>query len=397
MEIDEYLEKLIKDGSSITQDKLKKIKEEVLLNIKRNDINKSIANILSDIEESTYNYINSNTIKGISSTIYLQDKSNYYLNISCGKSIHNEFINAYTEFDIASITKLFTLFLVFRYEELGLINLNNKICDINLDFKYLDYTVLDIMKMAGNIITNSRIDHVSNKNDAMNILKTVHPVNYDLNVNHYTDIGFMVLGKIIESISGEAYKSSLEKFLLEYNIQINSDMNIAGNGHIDFKPHDPKARIFDSVIGSAGVFINSINMTRFAKSIFDQKIISKKNLDKLSTHFFKLYHDNRGYAGINLKHPLGIKKSATPNEYSRLSFSHQGFTGSSVIFDPINKIHNSIFVDAIDLNAKAKHQEFFKYYNLYHEELVINSLKLYLIKKYYDKYEKANIKILKTI
>lgn len=392
MEIDEYLDKLICNGSNIDKELLKK---EVQFYLKNKNMYDAIDNVLNDIEESTYKYMKSKTVNGVSTTIYLKDQ--FFLNISTGHSVHSNYINTYTEFDIASITKLFTLLLIFRYEELGLINLNDKVSDINANFKYLDYTILDIIKMAGSIITDIRIDSALNELEALKILRSVHPVNYDLSVNHYTDIGFMVLSKIIEDISGNTYLEVMKQFLLKYGIKINSGLNIAGNGHLDFMPHDPKARVFKSAIGSSGIFINSINMAKFAQSIFNCKIISQDNLDKLSKKLFKLYHDNRGYAGINIKHPLGIKKSATPNEYSNKSFSHQGFTGSSVIFDPINQIYNSIFVDAINLNEKGKHKDFFKYYNLYHQEIVMNTLKIYLIKNYYDIDEKDNIKMLKII
>ena len=398
MEIDECLEKLIKNGSSIKDDDLNKIKKDVALYIKTRDISKIINMLLCEFEESTYKYLKSNTINGISSSIYLNNNCNdYYLNISSGKSIQNNYINAYTEFDIASVTKLFTLFLIFKYEELGIINLKDKICDINEDFKYLDYTVLDIIKMSGSIITDRRIDETLNYKEAFDALCSVHPVNYNMSVNHYTDIGFIILGKIVESIIGMSFERALTLFLDGYGININNLDNIAGNGHLDKLPHDPKTRKLGGFVGSSGIFINSLNMAKFSNCIFNGSIISKKNLDKIPKKRFELYHDNRSYAGINIKHPLGIKKSATPNEYSNAAFSHQGFTGSSAIFDPINKIHNSILVDAINLNQKSKHPDFFKYYNLYHQEIVMITLKLYLVKEYYDKYEKEKIKILKII
>ena len=89
-------------------------------------------------------------------------------------------------------------------------------------------------------------------------------------------------------------------------------------------------------------------------------------------------HDNKGIAGIYIKHPLGICKTSTPNEYSKYAFSHQGYTGSCAIFDPLLKIHNSILVDAIKDNNK-KDINFYKYFNIYHQKLVMITLKAYLI------------------
>lgn len=398
MEVDNEIELLIKKGSSITIEDLKKIKKDVLFSVKKSSIEDALSDVLYQLQEETYKYLQSDTINGLSATIYFTDLNDYYLNINAGKNLQGIGIGPNTLFDIASVTKLFTLILVFKYVDLGFIKLNNRICDLDSDFEYLDFKVEDIIKMAGSIITDKRIDEAKDKEDAIQRLKTVHPICYDFDTNYYTDIGFMVLSSLIEKIDQKPFLQVMKKFLNEYGVEINNSSNVAGNGHKDDLPHDPKARKMEGLVGSSGIFINSTNMAKFAKEMFfNDDLISRGNLEMLSRKLFEKNHSNKGYAGIYLKHELGIKKTSTPNEYSDCAFSHQGFTGSCAIFDPLNKIHNSILIDAIGENNSKKHPDFFKYYNDYHQKLVINTLKCYLIKQHYDKIERKDIVLVKKV
>ena len=377
MEVDGIIN-LINSGASISKDKLILLRKFLNFNKKRN-IFYILNDLMDELESITYDFINSKVITSISTTV---DIPNINLNIYSG-------INYNTEFDIASVTKLFTLVLVLKLIDNRLFKLNDKICDIDTNFKHLDYTILDLIKMSGNIITDSRIDLAYNYVDALQRLYSVHPITYNKDINNYTDIGFMVLSRLIEDITGNSFNDIIINFYKSYGIIINKLNNVVGNGYNDFYPHDPKARIM-GLIGSAGVFINSSNMNIFAHKLFDSDIISKENLYKLSNKLFEYNHANKGIAGIYIKHPLGIKKSSTPLEYSRYAFSHQGYTGSCAIFDPLLKIHNSILVDSIKENKK-KDKNFYKYFNLYHQKLIMITLKTYLLNK------EETIKIIKKI
>ena len=368
MEVDKVIN-LVNSGASISKERLKILKKFLMDNKKRDTIY-ILNGLMDELENITYDFINSQVINSVSTTI---DTESINLNIYSG-------VNYDTEFDIASVTKLFTLVLVLKFIDNNIFNLDDKICDIDTNFKYLDYTILDLIKMSGSIITDSRIDLANNYNDALNRLYSVHPVNYDKYINNYTDIGFMVLSKLIEDITDYSFNDIIINFYKKYGIIINKLNDVVGNGYNDTLPHDPKARIMGT-IGSAGIFINSNDMTLFAHKLFgDDNLIIKENLYKLSTKLFDCNHANKGYAGIYIKHPLGIKKSSTPLEYSRYAFSHQGYTGSCAIFDPLLKIHNSILVDSIKENKK-KDKNFYKYFNEYHQKLVMITLKTYLLNR----------------
>ena len=359
------LSKLLDSGSIISREKLRVLRNFLLS--KKNIFN-NLDDVMEELASITYDFLKSGVIDNINSNIVT---NNISLNIYSG-------IKYDTEYDIASVTKLFTLILVLNYIDNKVFNLNDKICDIDSNFKYLDYTILDLIKMSGLIITDKRIDEANDYKEGLNRLYSVYPINYDKTVNNYTDIGFMVLSKLVENINGKSFNDIMIDFYRKYGIRINQMNNIIGHGYNDCLPHDPKARIMNGMIGSAGIFINSFNMNKFAFELFNYDLISKDNLYALSNKLFEYNHDNKGIAGIYIKHPLGICKTSTPNEYSKYAFSHQGYTGSCAIFDPLLKIHNSILVDAIKDNNK-KDINFYKYFNIYHQKLVMITLKAYLI------------------
>lgn len=361
------LSKLLDSGSIISMDNLR-----LLRKLKKNNLD----DLMNEFSSITYDFLKSGVIDNISTNIVT---NNINLNIYSG-------IKYDTEYDIASVTKLFTLILVLKYIDNNVFNLNDRICDINSNFKYLDYTILDLIKMSGSIKTNMRIDK-TNYQEAVNILYNTYPVNHDKSINNYTDIGFMVLSKIIEDINNLSYQEIITNFYKSYGIDINIMKDITGNGGSIY-PHDPKARVM-GLIGSAGIFINSPNMDKFIDKIINQEIIKKDYLYKLANKLFINNHPNKGYAGIYIKHPLGIKKTSTPLEYSKYAFSHQGYTGSCIIIDPYLKIHNNILVSAIKDNKK--NINFYKYFNIFHQKLVLLTLKTYLINN------DQKIKIIKKI
>lgn len=380
MEVDNNIIKLLDSGASISKEKLEILKKFIVDNKDKNIIN-VLKNLMDELESITYEFLNSNVIKNINTNIVTE-----WINLN----VHDKNISNTTEFDIASVTKLFTLILVIKYIEDNIINLNDKVCDIDNNFKDLDYTILDLIKMSGSIKTDKRIDEANNYFDALNILYSVHPINYDKSINNYTDIGFMVLSKVLEDINGLSFNDIIINFYKKYHIEINQLKDVVGNGYNDLLVHDPKARIMGT-IGSAGVFIDNINLDLFVDKLITGNIISKENLYKISRKLFLNNHPNKGYGGVYIKHPLGIKKTSTPLEYSKYAFSHQGYTGSCVIIDPYLKIHNNILVNAIN-NDKKKDANFYKFFNDFHEKLVMLTLKTFLINT-----DNINIKIKRKI
>ena len=428
--IDEILNNLINGGSKI--DYLEELRKQSL-DITRKDIglDEALSSIAKEIKDATLEFLNGKNsfdtsyISGISSCIYLPDLNNngeYKLKLIGGKTGRGKSVKVdeNTLFDVASITKLYTLILLFSLEKKGLINLDYRIKDINPDFQNLeDFTLNDLVRLHGELRTNGNIRDAKSKEEAYEILKTLYLTSNSRLENKYTDFGAIVIGDTIEKVISKKLGKNItfEEIMYEYflnplnlfNTQFNPNKtNVSGNGRTRKQVHDPKARILGGALGHAGLFVSSDDLAKLSKSLFrinyyDKGLIRKIQLERLAEIPFK--NSNRGNLGIYVKHPLGYDKTFTPPEYSDGSFSHQGWTGSVANFDPNNLIHQNILVHSIyedEDKSKIKNDKpigFMDAFDEYYKQIVRNTMLMYVAKTYYNKYcnIKENIEVTKYL
>lgn len=416
-QINTIIEELIKSGSNL--DYLDELKEKELEIVKKkHNLDEVLNSIANDIEAQTQSFLNSkntygiNYISGISTCIYLPDFNNngeYKLKLIGGNKSRNcdLKVDQNTLFDVASITKLYTLILLFHLEEQGIINLNDKICDINPDFPNLeDFTLNDLIRLHGEMRTDGNIRYASSKEEAYQILKTLYLTSNTREKNTYTDFGAIVIGDTIEKIVSKhlgkemTFKKIMEEYLLKpLNLtdmtQFNPESsNLSGNGNDLKLVHDPKSRILGGAVGHAGLFTTSEGLARLSKELYSVNyIMSKESLRKLGEITFpKSEQNNKGHLGIFVKHPLGYEKTYTPPEFSTGSFSHQGWTGSIAAFDPYNLIHHNILVNAIYENTNKemikndKPLGFRTAIKEYQKQITKNIMLMWVTKQYYNRY-----------
>ncbi|MBQ9072726.1 MAG: beta-lactamase family protein [Bacilli bacterium] len=433
--IDEILNQLVKSGSEIEY--LKELKERSIELTKKDiGLDETLGSIAKEIKEQTEEFLNqknqygTNYIAGISSCIYLPDFNNdgeYKLKLIGGSRSRNKDIkiDESTLFDVASITKLYTLILLFKLEKIGLIDLNTKISDINPDFQNLeDFTLNDLVRLHGELRTNGNITQASSEEEAYEMLKTLYLTSNSREENKYTDFGAMVIGYTIEKVVSEKLgrKLSFEDIMYEYFLsplrlfqtQFNpSSINVTGNNNKKRLVHDSKARILGGALGHAGIFTTSDDLARLSKEIYrinyikhKRGLINKTQLNRLGEITFpNSAQSNKGNLGLYVKHPMGYAKTFTPPEFSTGSFSHQGWTGSIATFDPNNLIHNNILVNAIyedEDKEKVRADKpigFGTAFEEYQKQITRNIMLMYVAKQYYNRYcnVKENIEVVKYI
>lgn len=434
--IEQIFNKLSKSGSNISGEDISDIKSEIE-KYRRKDygLNEVINNIALDIKDITEEFLNKKNkfgvdyISGISSCIYLpafDNSKEIKITLVGGNRSRNSNIKVDfdTLFDVASITKLYTLILAFEFERLGLINLNDKIASLNSDFKGLDdFTFNDLIRLCGVLKTNGNITVAKTEKEAFEILKTLTLTDKSKDKNTYTDFGAIAIGKTLLKVVNETYKLNLSyeelfaMFITE-PLKLNSTMynplshgisNISGNNGNGV--HDRKAKILGGALGSAGIFTTSSDLARLAKSIYsvnymNSKFLNKEYVERFGEITFKnLPTSNKGNLGIYVKHPQGFDKTYTPSEFSNGSFSHQGWTGAVATFDPNNLIHQNILVNAIyedvdkDKIKNDKPVGFSSAFDIYLKELTKQTMLSYVAKKYYNLYcnQKEEINIEKTV
>ena len=431
--INTILEELVNKGSNI--DYLQELKERsISLVSKDRGLDEVLSSISNEIKLETEKFLSSknqfdtNFITGISSCIYLPSFNNrgeYKLKLVGGKTARTKSIkvNEDTLFDVASITKLYTLLLLFKLEKEGLIDLNKKVSDINPDFQNLeDFTLNDLVRLHGELRTNGNITQAKSKEEAYEILKTLYLNSNSREENKYTDFGAIVISNTIEKVVSEklgekmTFDEIMYKYLLEplglHHTQFNPmTNNVAGNGNFNRLVHDPKARILGGALGHAGIFVTSDDLAKLSKALFrvnyyNRGLIRKSQLDRLGEITFpNSNQSNKGNLGIYVKHPLGFDKTFTPSEFSTGSFSHQGWTGALATFDPNNYIHQNILVNSIYSNEdkeKVRNDKpvgFGNAFDEYLKQITKNTMLMFVAKEYYNRYcnVKENIEVTKYI
>jgi len=275
-----------------------------------------------------------------------------------------------TIYDIASLTKVIatTTAVMILYDK-NLIDLDQKVSEYLPEFSSDDKKDITVKNL---LLHNSGLKAwmpfyktCKNKSD---IYKMICTWNLDYNTGTkfvYSDLGFILLGMIIENIS----KSSFDKFC-EENIFAPLGMSYTmfnpnpsfqelaaptendtyfRNRQLKGEVHDESAFILGGVSGNAGLFSNTNDLNLFMKMLVnngrytdDRRMNAKNEIAQLIqsgtiAFFTRLYssldYDNSRAYGWDT-YPVPKKYPAQcGNIISRNCIGHTGFTGTSIWYD----------------------------------------------------------------
>ncbi len=196
-----------------------------------------------------------------------------------------------------------------------------------------------------------------------------------LNPKHkyvYSDLGFILLGELVEALSGQTLDKYLEENfykplnLLHTDYRPKETQNIKNivptieaidfrNSQIKGNVHDETAALLGGVAGHAGLFSNTEDLFAICQMLLNKgeykgkRYIDSTTVDLFTrTHFEK--HNNR--RGLGFDKPLLHSKSSHTSKYaSKSSYGHSGFTGTYLWIDPENEtilifLSNRVYPDA---------------------------------------------------
>ena len=422
--VDEILNNYLKNGSD--KRTLIEIRSKIinmLTQSKDKTPSEIIIPALNSIKEATIDFLTNKNLKGIdivsgiSSSIYISDTNEYKIYINGGLVDPTESyeIDENTLFDVDSITKLYTLILKDKLIEMGYFSDDTDILSMLGFGEFKDLTIEDLSRMSGEVRTNGRIEEAKTYEEALEILKTSYLFNSGKSNN--TDIFGILIAIAITNIYNKVngtnlkYENILQDLILKpYNLNDTCynptlDRITTGCGNIANIAHDPKARILNGVTGSSGIFTSSKDLVKLSKYMFNSSLVGRENLEKYSKIIFpNSENSNKGYFGLDVKNNEYNKSFASRN-YSNGVFAIEGYTGSLAIFDPLNKFHNGILVNAVrpDLEKELENNPLKSEYiidskangyreslHTYNDVLTKNTLIIDAIKKYLDLYDKNN-------
>ena len=273
-----------------------------------------------------------------------------------------------TLYDLASLTKVIvtTTAIMILYEN-GRINLDDKVIEYIPEFNNNNKDGITIKNLllhnSGLIAWIPFFKTCKTKNDVLNIIYNQSLESPTGSKFIYSDLNFVLLGIIVERVSGMNLSEFSIKRIFEplemKNSMYNPDKNIIEripptekDNHWRIKQlkgevHDETAFLLDGISGNAGLFSNCrdlykltkilVNLGKYYGSKFNQPIelsfIRNDIIEMFTTRFKGLNYENTRCLGWDSKPKPTNFPSPCGDLISENCFGHTGYTGTSIWSD----------------------------------------------------------------
>ena len=316
------------------------------------------------IAKSKINLKSENPVHSI--LLYIEKPvKNYKYNKGFGSSDQpGQVVSKDSQFRIASSTKLFVSIIILQLIEEGKLSLNDKAFRYLKNFKFLDFENFHIFdgKKYSDVITIKQLlshrsglsDIFSDKEQDFFSLLLKHPnkqyspksivdlyYQYHLNESphfkpgkgwYYSDMNYVLLGLIIESIEQKQLHESIRSRILKPLKMNNTYFEFYEKAaHKRNRVNQYVGKINFSALNTSfdwaggGLISTNQDLSIFIKALFDYKLINKKSLKKM-------IDVKRTKEGEN-RYGLGIYES----EYNgNIFYGHYGFYGTYIGYCPEN-------------------------------------------------------------
>lgn len=256
-------------------------------------------------------------------------------------------------YDLASLSKVIsTTTIILKLIEDGQITLCTNVCDIFPKFKYKDITIYNLLTHTSGLPSDINDYNVLCK-DKQDIIKMVFSTELEYETGKkvlYSDIGYILLGFILEKVIGPIdtyFNEYIAKPLNMRDTYFNPKRSVKdrcvpteytdSRGYIKGTVHDGKAYILGGISGHAGLFSTVKDLGNFCKmmlnnGIFDrERILSKNSIQMIMECNTDGLNEKRGL-GWQIKNNLS-NINCMGDLASNRSIFHTGFTGPSVLID----------------------------------------------------------------
>ena len=283
-------------------------------------------------------------------------------------------------FDLASVTKLFTCIAVLQLMERGKLRLDQTLGSVDKRFSQIkDVSIEDLLCFRAQLQTTARMDAAKTADEAEALLFDIR-LGPPATRKYYTDMGSMVLKYVVESVSDTLFWDYLREnivlplgmartfaevpeTLLSQTVNCNYERRIVNGAFwldADCPPgtvHDPKARLLNTgrpaPCGHAGVFASLDDMTKLARGLLGEALLSRKTLLEIGVNRTggKLPDgtDSQYMGYLCYSKQPDQTFSEVPAYFGPRTIALNGFTGNHFSVDPeknqfmillANRIHN---------------------------------------------------------
>lgn len=265
-------------------------------------------------------------------------------------------VNADTLYDLASLTKVFTSVAVMQLDEIGLININDPISEYITEFKLgvkEQITIWHILTHSSGLDSIQKMELRTIRDQDILFRRIFsEALKFKPGTNFlYTDLGFILLGRLIEVITGSTLDSYINQHIFmplgmnstTYTPKPQNAENIAptevdeSGNCLKGIVHDEKARILGGVAGHSGVFSTALDLEKFLSNFLymiksdKPSIIRPKTARMMVTPQIPEITSSQGL-GWFINMPF-MGKLASPT-----TFGHTGYTGVSCLVDSEKEI-----------------------------------------------------------
>ncbi|MCG6155564.1 serine hydrolase domain-containing protein [Rubinisphaera margarita] len=258
-----------------------------------------------------------------------------------------------TVFDLASLTKpVATATSILHLVEQGKLKLDQKVTAILPTFTgngKENITVRQLLiHQSGLIADNSIHDYGNGPQQAFERIDALKLTADPGTKFIYSDVGFIVLGRIVEAVSGtplnEYAAAHIFKptgmqetgYLPDKSLHSRTAPTEQRNGDwMRGEVHDPRAYALNGVAGHAGLFSTAEDLARYATMMLNGGTIDRQRVLKPETIELMItpHEVSRGVRGLgwDIQSPYSSNRG---DQLSERAFGHGGFTGTVLWIDP---------------------------------------------------------------
>lgn len=239
-------------------------------------------------------------------------------------------------YDLASLTKVVgTTTRILQLVDSGVLELTTKCNEILSEFPLLQMTIEELLLHRSGLPADFKEKQLFTEEMLSSFLENFTPKDYDKTI--YSDIGYLLLGLVIERIDGQELEDTFKRNIFEplgmtqttyypnFQRLILPTEVTNSRGIILGTVHDSKANRWPRPAGSAGLFAPLEDMIRFGQGIMLNKKIDGSVL--FSTAIYqRLLETSISNRTLGWETPFGEGK-----------IYHTGFTGTSIGIDLIKQ------------------------------------------------------------
>ncbi|RKY91078.1 MAG: serine hydrolase [Ignavibacteriae bacterium] len=264
-----------------------------------------------------------------------------------------------TIYDIASLTKVIaTTTAAMSCLDRNLFQLNEPVYNHIPEFSENGKEAITIENL---LLHNSGLPawkKFYNKNlDADSIIKNIYSIKPEYPAGTktvYSDLGIIVLGKLIETVTHKKLDQYCNDEIFIPLKMNNTCFNPPDSVKYKIPPteidkhwrkklvqgevHDETSSLLGGVAGHAGLFSTAEDLSKLIQMLLDEGIFSGKQFIKPETvKLFTKRHSPKSTRALGWD-TKSTTRSSAGNKFSKTSFGHTGFTGTSIWIDPERKL-----------------------------------------------------------